>query len=95
VDIENQDQFKYHSLRKKAIRDQRKITESAIELGQQRAALKVRYLSSIHGYRLLILLKKKAERWAFQEMKRELQLQEILQERLVYKKYVFVCKCEY
>lgn len=35
--------LEYRSLRKKALRDQRKITESAIELGQQRAALKVKY----------------------------------------------------
>lgn len=61
-DLENEDEYKYNSLRKKALRDQRRITESAIELGQQRAALE-------------------AERWAFQEMKREIQLQEILQEK--------------
>ncbi|CAO3649908.1 unnamed protein product [Mucor hiemalis] len=62
IELENEDETKYNSLRKKALRDQRRITESAIELGQQRAALE-------------------AERWAFQEMKREIQLQEILQEQ--------------
>lgn len=40
-DLENEVEFKYSSLRKKALRDQRRITESAIELGQQRAVLEV------------------------------------------------------
>jgi hypothetical protein len=31
----------YRQLRKKAMRDQRKITESALELGKQRAQLEV------------------------------------------------------
>ncbi|GAA5812034.1 hypothetical protein MFLAVUS_005483 [Mucor flavus] len=43
------------------MQDQKRVTRSAIELGQQRAELE-------------------AERWAFQEMKREIELQEILKE---------------
>ncbi|KAL7310250.1 hypothetical protein PS15m_009771 [Mucor circinelloides] len=46
-------------LKKKQIREQRNITNAAIELGQERAKLE-------------------AERWAFTEMKRQLEMQEIL-----------------
>lgn len=44
------------------MRDQKKITQSALELGKKRSQLE-------------------AERWAFEEMKRAIQLQDILQER--------------
>lgn len=53
------------------MRDQKKVTQSTLELGRQRTQLE-------------------AERWAFEEMKRELQLQEILQER-----FVFFIHCEH
>jgi hypothetical protein len=61
VDLESDDQLKYQILKKNTMREQRKITKSAIELGYERTKLE-------------------AERWAFQEMKRELQMQEILEE---------------
>lgn len=61
VDLESDDQLKYQILKKNTMREQRKITKSAIELGYARTKLE-------------------AERWAFQEMKRELQMQEILEE---------------
>ena len=43
VDMENEDTVKYQTLRKRAMRDQKRITESAIELGKQRAALQVNH----------------------------------------------------
>lgn len=60
----SEDDSKYELLKKKAMREQKKVTESAIELGNQRAQLQ-------------------AQRWAFEEMKRELQLKDILQDRFV------------
>lgn len=59
--MDEDDSYQYQLLKKKVMQDQKRVTRSAIELGQQRAELE-------------------AERWAFQEMKREIELQEILKE---------------
>lgn len=59
--VENEDLHKLQVLKRKVMRDQKKVTKSAIELGYQRKQLE-------------------AEVWAFQEMKRELQLLEIVNE---------------
>lgn len=59
--VDEDDSYQYQLLKKKVMQDQKRVTRSAIELGQQRAELE-------------------AERWAFQEMKREIELQEILKE---------------
>ncbi|KAI9474267.1 MAG: Afadin and alpha-actinin-binding-domain-containing protein [Benjaminiella poitrasii] len=58
-ELQQSNLLKKQQQKKKAIQDQRKITESAIVLGQQRAQLE-------------------AERWAFNEMKRELEMQKVL-----------------
>ncbi|KAG2201268.1 hypothetical protein INT47_006771 [Mucor saturninus] len=58
---DSEDESKYDQLKKKAMRDQKKLTQSALELGKRRSELE-------------------AERWAFEEMKRAIQLQDILQE---------------
>ncbi|KAG2229306.1 hypothetical protein INT48_005343 [Thamnidium elegans] len=59
--VDEDDSYQYQLLKKKVMQDQKRVTRSAIELGQQRAELE-------------------AERWAFQEMKREIELQEILKD---------------
>jgi hypothetical protein len=42
IDLESEDSYKYRVLRKKAMRDQRRVTETAIELGYQRSKLEVK-----------------------------------------------------
>ncbi|KAL0088033.1 Afadin and alpha-actinin-binding-domain-containing protein [Phycomyces blakesleeanus] len=62
LEIQLDSQNRLERLRKTALKDQRRVTDAAIRLGNERKMLK-------------------AERWAFEEMKRELKMKDILSER--------------
>ncbi|KAI9025765.1 Afadin and alpha-actinin-binding-domain-containing protein [Phycomyces nitens] len=62
LEIQLGTETRLEKLRKSALKDQQRVTEAAIKLGNERKMLR-------------------AERWAFEEMQRELKMKEILSER--------------